>query len=138
MVMRLTTKNKKTRWEWSHEPTYKVLSIASYGGACAAYATEQIYDTLTDSGSTSIHWLPGWRVNMGIACIGITGAILTLYALQILAKRTKRATYTTCLLWTPLILITALGTAIHISVYAVTISTISYSVWAYRRMRATR
>lgn len=131
-------KRKKTRSQWNSDPKCSALLIACFGGACGAYSAEAIFDAVTNSGSITINWLPTWRVDMGIACIGLATSVVCLSFLQALAKESQRVIYLSSLLWLPLVLVTALATVVHIPAYAVVLAGVGYGVWAYHRMRIIR
>jgi hypothetical protein len=75
---------------------------------------------------------------MGIACFGLATSVVSLSLLQALAKEPKRVICLSSLLWSPLVLVTALATMVHIPAYAVVLAGVAYCAWAYHRMRTIR
>jgi hypothetical protein len=131
-------KSKKSHPQWSSDLKHSALLIACFGGACGSYSADMIFDAVTNSGTITIIWLPAWRLDMGIACIGLATSVVSLSLLQALAKESKRVICLSSLLWLPLVLVTALATIVHIAAYAVALAGVAYCVWAYHRMRTIR
>jgi len=102
------------------------------------YLAEILFRTLLDSGASSVPGLPSWRAHMGSMCVGTMAFVTTFFLLEALGRKSKTIAWRSSLPWLPLIMLTALATAIHIPIYVVIIVSCLYSIWAYRRTRAIR
>jgi ABC-type uncharacterized transport system permease subunit len=71
-------------------------------------------------------------------CMGMVAFVITFFLLEALGRKSKTIAWRSSVPWLPLIVLTAVATAIHIPIYVVIIAAAIYSVWAYRRTRAVR
>jgi hypothetical protein len=61
---------------------------------------------------------------------------VSLYFLEELARKSRILAWRSSSAWLPLIALTGLATAIHVSLYVVIPIGALYSLWAYRRTRS--
>jgi hypothetical protein len=117
------------------DPTPVAMAIAVLCGAAALYCSEIIYDNIKDTGSPDVNALPGWRAHMAAGCIGAAALVISLFLLERVGGRSKSRAFRSVLPWLPLVMVTGLGTVIHIPSYAVVAAITFYSPWAYISMR---
>jgi hypothetical protein len=129
--MKKTKQQKRAR-----DLTPMAVAIATLTGAAALYCGEIIYGNIKDSGT--LDTLPGWRAHMGAAFAGSLAFVTSLFLLENLGGRSKRAALRSALPWLPLVALTGLATATHIPMYAVLLLIALYSPWAYLRTRSMR
>ena len=127
---------KRNKPEYEIDPTLVALAVSCLGGAGGLYSAEILYGALLDSGTSDIPGLPSWRAHMGSICVGMVAFVITFFLLEALGRKSKTIAWRSSVPWLPLIVLTAVATAIHIPIYAVIITGAIYSVWAYRRTRA--
>jgi len=132
-----TTKKKMKQpdVDWDNDPTPRALVVACLGGACGLCTAALLHDALTYSGAVTISWLPLWRAHMAIACVGIISSILSLYFLEVLARRSKHKAWKSSSSWLLLVALTGSATVIHIPTYVVILVGALCTGWAYHRMR---
>ena len=71
--------------DYNHTPT--TLLMALFGGACAFITVESIFPDVVESLGHQTNKLPGWKVHMGSACVGIIAFLTFLFILEALETR---------------------------------------------------
>ncbi len=129
-------RKRQSRYEHNHTPT--TLLMASFGGGCAFITIETTFPDLIELWGLNMNNLLRWQVHMGSVCVGTLTFILFLFVLEVLETRSKITAWRSSAPWLPLILLTALATAIHIPFYVVVPIGAIYGIWAYRRTCSVR
>ena len=122
--------------DYNHTPT--PLLMALFGGACAFITVESIFPDVVESLGHQTNKLPGWKVHMGSACVGIIAFLTFLFILEALETRSKKTAWRCSAPWLPLVGLTAIATVIHIPFYLVALIGSIYGVCAYRRTCSVR
>ena len=115
------------------EETPIAVAVAAVFGAGAFYCAEIIYGNVRDT-----RQIQEWRAHWASACVGTLVFVTALFLLESLGRKSKAVAIRSALLWLPIVALTAVATAVHISIYVIVVVAAVYSPWAYLRTRANR
>jgi len=128
---------RKRKADYAHEDSLMAFFIGM--AVCILFwvSAESTYGDLV-AGGMRIPWFPTWRMHMFFAFVGISVFILTLYSLEMMARKSREIAKRSALPWLPLAGSMALGVIVQLPVFAMIAAGLAYSVWAFRRMRSAR
>jgi hypothetical protein len=128
---------RKQQSTYSAEQTMIAFAVGCLAGAGIAYVVEITYGYMIEIGE-KLPGLPGWRAHTATACLGLSVFMLTFYLLEILGRESKTVAWRASSPWLPLVGLTAAATIVHVPTSVVIITSLVYSVWAFRRMCSIR
>lgn len=123
---------------YEYNDTETTLLVALFCGACTILTVESYAGDAKDMGWLFMDSVPAWQLHMGSACIGIIAFFVFLCILEFIETRSRTTAWRSSVPWLPLVGLTGLATAVHISIYIVILVGGGYSVWAYRRTCSVR